>query len=95
MANTIGITFFENKLQDFVTAKDPVLKMMQWVMDKFMEIEVAHKTGAEKGIFPSTDSYIRLITSYLLEYTEDWQTERAYMNSDSIQSQKEILFNAA
>lgn len=24
------------------------------------------------GIFPSTDSYIRLITSYLLEYSEDW-----------------------
>ena len=49
MANTKEITFFENKLLDFVTAKDPVLEMMQWVMDKFMEIEVAHKTGAEKG----------------------------------------------
>src|SRR5574344_577409 len=47
------------------------------------------------GIFPSTDSYIRLITSYLLEYTEDWQAEKAYMNAGSIQSQKEILFNAA
>ena len=47
------------------------------------------------GIFPSTDTYIRLITSYLLEYTEDWQTEKAYMNAGSIQSQKEILFNAA
>ena len=47
------------------------------------------------GIFPSTDSYIRLITSYLLEYTEDWQTERAYMNSEKIQSQKDILFKAA
>ena len=49
------------------------------------------------GIFPSTDTYIRLITSYLLEYTEDWQTEseRAYMNSEKIQSQKEVLFAAA
>ena len=27
-----------------------MLEMLQWVMDKFMEIEVAHKTGAEKGI---------------------------------------------
>ena len=26
------------------------------------------------GIFPSTDSYIRLIASYLLEYSDDWQT---------------------
>ena len=27
-----------------------MLETLQWVMDKFMEIEVAHKTGAEKGI---------------------------------------------
>ncbi len=42
--------FFESKLLDFVTAKNPMMEMIQWVMDKFMEIEVAHKTGAEKGI---------------------------------------------
>ncbi|MDY4465283.1 MAG: IS256 family transposase, partial [Candidatus Treponema excrementipullorum] len=47
------------------------------------------------GIFPSTDSYIRLITSYLLEYSEDWQTERCYINAGSIKVQKEILFNVA
>jgi putative transposase len=47
------------------------------------------------GVFPSTDSYIRLITSYLLEYSEDWQTERCYINSDSIQCQRELLFKAA
>ena len=50
MANKNDTTFFENKLLDFVTAKDPMLEMLQWVMDKFMEIEVAHKTGAKKGI---------------------------------------------
>ena len=49
MAKKNDTTFFENKLLDFVTAKDPMLEMLQWVMDKFMEIEVA-KTGAEKGI---------------------------------------------
>ena len=47
------------------------------------------------GIFPSTDSYIRLTTSYLLEYSDDWQTERCYMNAGSIKLQKEILFDAA
>lgn len=47
------------------------------------------------GIFPSTDSYIRLITSYLLEYSDDWQTERCYMNAGSIKLQKEVLFDAA
>ena len=50
MSKKNDTTFFENKLLDFVTAKDPMLEMLQWVMDKFMEIEVAHKTGAEKGI---------------------------------------------
>lgn len=53
------------------------------------------RRSAVVGIFPSTDSYIRLITSYLLEYSEDWQTERSYMNAGSIKVQKEILFNAA
>ena len=38
MAKKNDTTFFENKLLDFVTAKDPMLEMLQWVMDKFMEI---------------------------------------------------------
>ena len=46
MAKKNDTRFFENKLLDFVTAKDPLLEMLQWVMDKFMEIEVARKTGA-------------------------------------------------
>ena len=50
MAKKNDTTSFENKLLDFVTAKDPILEMLQWVIDKFMEIEVAHKTGAEKEI---------------------------------------------
>ena len=195
MAKKNDTRFFENKLLDFVTAKDPLLEMLQWMMDKFMEIEVARKTGAPKGshsqtrtgyrcgyrvrrfdtrlgtmylsvskirqggyipffvtekkrseqfpkavecleegfedsvqfyafeeldsrkisstntlerlnreirrrssvvgIFPSTDSYIRLITSYLFEYSDDWQNERCYMNAGSIKLQKEILFDAA
>ena len=31
-----------------------MLEMLQGVMDKFMEIEVAHRTGAEKGIHAET-----------------------------------------
>ena len=195
MAKKNDTRFFGNKLLDFVAAKDPLLEMLQWMMDKFMEIEVARKTGAPKGshsqtrtgyrcgygvrrfdtrlgtvylsvpkirqggyipffvtekkrseqfpkavecleegfedsvqfyafeeldsrkisstntlerlnreirrrssvvgIFPSTDSYIRLITSYLLEYSDDWQTERCYMNAGSIKLQTELLFDAA
>ena len=32
------------------------------------------------GIFPSMDSYLRLVTSYLIEYSEDWSTGRSYIN---------------
>lgn len=36
------------------------------------------------GIFPSMDSYIRLVTSYLIEYSEDWSSDRSYINSKII-----------
>ena len=37
------------------------------------------------GIFPSRKSYIRLITSYIIEYSEDWEVERSYINKDMIE----------
>jgi len=37
------------------------------------------------GIFPSMDSYIRLVTSYLIEYSEDWSTGRCYIDSKIIE----------
>ena len=37
------------------------------------------------GIFPSMDSYIRLVCCYLLEYSEDWQTSRCYIQKDIIE----------
>ena len=59
MAKKNDTTFFENKLLDFVAAKDPLLEMLQWVMDKFMEIEVARKTGAPKGSHSQTHTGYR------------------------------------
>ena len=38
------------------------------------------------GIFPNPESYIRLITMYMIEYTEDWSTSQAYLSRQSIQS---------
>jgi len=29
------------------------------------------------GVFPNQDAYIRLVTSYLMEYHEDWSTGRS------------------
>ena len=37
------------------------------------------------GIFPTTDSYVRLITSYLIEYSEDWSTGRSYVKPETLE----------
>ena len=36
------------------------------------------------GVFPSQDSYVRLITSYLVEYSEDWLNERSYIKQERL-----------
>ena len=50
MAKKNDTTFFENKLLDFVAAKDPLLEMLQWVMDKFMEYMNAGSIKLQKEI---------------------------------------------
>lgn len=37
------------------------------------------------GIFPNPASYVRLVATYLMEYTEDWSEARAYFSAESIQ----------
>jgi putative transposase len=43
------------------------------------------------GIFPSRESYIRLVTTYLIEYTEDWMTSKAYFSEASIIKMESIF----
>lgn len=51
------------------------------------------------GIFPSRDSYLRLLTSYLIEYTEEWEVERNYIQPQKLElvmiKREELLQNAA
>jgi transposase-like protein len=47
------------------------------------------------GIFPSSDSYVRLVTCYLIEYSEEWITGRSYISSEAIQVQRAALEKAA
>ena len=47
------------------------------------------------GIFPSMDSYLRLITSYLIEYAEDWSTAKCYIKQVLIEEQRMTLEQAA
>lgn len=36
------------------------------------------------GIFPHESSYVRLVTAYLMEYSEDWSSSRAYIKEESM-----------
>ncbi len=47
--------------------------------------EIRRRTNVV-GIFPNPDSYLRLVTTYLMEYAEDWSVSRTYLNPQSIQT---------
>jgi len=36
------------------------------------------------GVFPSLESYVRLTICYLVEYAEDWGSERSYIREDKV-----------
>lgn len=40
------------------------------------------------GVFPNEESYVRLITCYLMEYSDDWETERNYITTEAIHAEK-------
>jgi transposase-like protein len=40
------------------------------------------------GIFPGMDSYVRLVSAYLIEYGEDWSTGISYIQSSLIEEQR-------
>ena len=45
--------------------------------------EIRRRTSVV-GIFPNESSYVRLVTAYLMEYSEDWSTSKAYIKEESI-----------
>ena len=65
---------------------------LSWMQERFpstnvlerLNREIRRRTGAV-GIFPSADAYTRLVTTYLMEYAEDWSASRAYLSEQSVQ----------
>jgi putative transposase len=47
------------------------------------------------GVFPSDGAYIRLLTCYLIEYSEDWISERSYIRKEALEATKVRLRGAA
>lgn len=56
--------------------------------------EIRRRSGVV-GIFPGMGSYIRLVTSYLIEYCEDWSTGKCYVKPSVIEEQRAVLQKAA
>lgn len=46
----------------------------------------ARRRSRVVSVFPSREAYVRLITSYLMEYTEDWEVERSYIQPQKLMS---------
>ena len=53
--------------------------------------EIRRRTSVV-GIFPNESSYVRLVTAYMMEYSEDWSTSKAYIKEESMSAllQKEV-----
>lgn len=50
-----------------------------------MNKEIRRRTRVV-GIFPNPESYLRLVTVYLMEYSEDWSVTRSYLSEESLKS---------
>ena len=54
--------------------------MLEWLSKEF------RRRSNVVTVFPSMGAYLRLLTTYVMEYTEDWQKMgRAYLDLSSLQ----------
>jgi len=84
----------EDSLQFFSFAEIDSRKIASTNLLERLNREVRRRTRVV-GIFPSMDSYIRLVTSYLIEYSEDWCSGRSYINPKIITSIEQERSKAA
>lgn len=68
----------EDSLQFYNFKRMDSRKISSTNMLERLNREIRRRTSVV-GIFPSIDSYIRLVTTHLIEYGEDWSTGRCYI----------------
>lgn len=82
-----AIECLENGLEDSLTFFSfPMIDQRKIASSNMIERlnkEIRRRTRVV-GIFPNEASYMRLVSSYILEYAEDWAYERVYLSPDSI-----------
>lgn len=84
-----AIACLENGLEDSLVfysypGLDP-RKVSSSNMIERLNREIRRRTHVV-GVFPSESSYVRLVTAYLMEYSEDWTTSRSYISEESLAS---------
>ena len=79
----------ENGLEDsrtfYAFPKLDARKISSSNMIERLNREIRRRTSVV-GIFPNEESYVRLVTTYLMEYTEDRSASRAYLSQQSIEA---------
>ena len=84
----------EESLQYFLYERIDSRKISSTNVVERLNREIRRRTSVV-GVFPSMDSYIRLVTSYLIEYSEDWSTSRSYVDPKVLMQTAEERTDAA
>ena len=84
----------EDSLQFYAFPKIDQRKISSTNMLERVNLEIRRRSRVV-GIFPSIDSYIRLVSCYLIEYTEDWTTGRCYIKKEVPDEQRELILKTA
>ena len=80
MAQGKDTTNLAGLLFRFMGMQDPMLSMLER-----LNKEIRRRTRVV-GIFPNPESYLRPVTVYLMECSEDWSVTKAYLGEESLQS---------
>jgi putative transposase len=74
----------EDSLQFYSFEDFDAKKISSTNMQERLHREVRRRSRVV-GIFPSGEAYVRLVTSYLIEYSEDWATSKSYIRAETIE----------
>lgn len=75
----------EDSLSFYVFPKLDSRKIASTNMLERLNEEIRRRTRVV-GIFPNPNAYLRLVTTFLMEYAEDWSVSRAYLSEESIRT---------
>lgn len=74
----------EDRLQFFAFRDFDAKKISSTNMRERLHKEIRCRSRVV-GIFFSPESYVRLVASYLIEYSENWSTARSYIRAETIE----------